>query len=886
MQGEAMSDDEARDSGLPQVPELRRKAEESLRAGKARPAEAVTEADARALLHELQVHQVELEMQNEELLRAQAAAEEESEKYYDLFDFAPVGYFLWDHDARILEVNLAGAALLGLDRNAAIQKRFRQFVAPENRPAFADFCRRVLTTGAMQTCEVKLQSHAQPVYVLVEGIAAQDRRRQGSLCRAAVVDITQQKCADELAAANRALQAEIAARKQAEEALRDSERRERQRAAELAVLLDAVPTPVFIAHDPDCSHITGNRMADDLLRNPSGAEASLTAPDDIRPRHFKAVKDGRELRNDELPAQRAARGVSVQDFEFSLVFADGTIRHVMGYGTPLRDEKGQPRGAVHVLVDITERKRAEAELKAAKEAAEAANVAKSQFLANISHELRTPMNAILGMIDVALPKAADPTVQDCLQTAKESADLLLTLLNDLLDSARIESGKLELESSPFSLRRMLEQITRVLSMRASENGLCFYCRMPEGMPDVMMGDRTRLQQVLLNLAGNAIKFTERGEVEISVRAISQDSEACLEFAVRDSGIGIPPSGQERLFQPFAQADASMARRFGGTGLGLSICKSLVELMGGRIWVESQVGKGSTFYFTVRLPLAKELPADFEAPVVVSAAASKLRILLVEDNPANQKLATYILQDRGHIVEIAGDGQEAVDLTEQTGYDVILMDVRMPRMNGLEATVAIRKREDGRRRVPIIAMTAHAMTDDCQRCLAGGMDGYLLKPVDARKMIAMVEGLAAGAPVAAAGASQPLPAPTESTGPPATAVFDPALALKRCLGKPDVLAQMIQFFFDDVEKLLPQIHSAWQRGDLTEVGQLGHRLKGTIAHLAAEHAREAALRVEHVGLSGGEQAEAEEAVRMLERECQVLKAALAEHRAATAPTEHD
>ena len=598
---------------------------------------------------------------------------------------------------------------------------------------------------------------------------------------------------------------------------------------------------------------------------------------------------------------------------FPLRRHDGEMRWHLSRAMPVCDKEGHVIKWFGTNTDITERMEMEQVLQQAKEAAEAANVAKSRFLANISHELRTPMNAILGMIDVALPKALDPTVLDCLQTAKGSADLLLTLLNDLLDSARIESGKLELESSPFSLRRMLDQITRVLSMRASENGLCFYCRMPEGTPDVVIGDRTRLQQVLLNLAGNAIKFTERGDVEISLRVVEETEEglgtgdwgleegkqpvapsshhlmpdpqslippATLEFAVRDTGIGIPPAGQEQLFQPFAQVDASMARRFGGTGLGLSICKSLVELMGGRIWVESQPGNGSTFYFTVRLPLAKELPADFEAPAVVSAAASKLRILLVEDNPANQKLATYILQDRGHIVEIAGDGQQAVDLSEQTSYDVILMDVRMPRMNGLEATAAVRKREDGRRRVPIIAMTAHAMTDDCQRCLAAGMDGYLLKPVDARKMIAMVEKLAAGSPVAAAGPSRLSPAPTESTDPPPMAVFDPALALKRCFGKQDVLAQMIQFFFDDVEKLLPQIHSALQRGDLTEVGQLGHRLKGTIAHLAAEHAGEAALRVERVGLSGGEQAEAEEAVRMLERECQVLKAALAEHQAAS------
>ncbi len=403
--------------------------------------------------------------------------------------------------------------------------------------------------------------------------------------------------------------------------------------------------------------------------------------------------------------------------------------------------------------------------------AEAANIAKGRFLANISHELRTPMNAILGMVDLALPKQADSTARDFLQTARQSADLLLSLLNDLLDSAKIESGKLELESAPFSLRRVLEQTARVLTVRASEKGIYFSSRIPPEVPDNLIGDQVRLRQILLNLGGNGIKFTEHGEVAIRVRIVEgsgkglgirdsglgEDKQPAtpdpqrlipavtLEFAVQDTGIGISPRDRQRIFHPFAQADASTTREFGGTGLGLTISSSLVGLMGGRIWVESEPGRGSTFYFTVRLPLAEEAPAEPGALHVRTAAAPALRILLAEDNPANQKLAAYILHERGHTVDIAGDGLQAVGMIPQNRYDVILMDVQMPGMDGLEATATIRKRENSDRRVPIIAMTAHAMKGDRERCLAVGMDAYLAKPINGHEMIALVEALAAGLP---------------------------------------------------------------------------------------------------------------------------------------------
>jgi PAS domain S-box-containing protein len=578
------------------------------------------------------------------------------------------------------------------------------------------------------------------------------------------------------------------------------------------------------------------------------------------------------IQEEEYILEHVRSGQRVEHLDTVRVAKDGRRLDVSITISPVKDREGRIIGASKIARDITERKRAEESLQRAKEAAEAANVAKSQFLANMSHELRTPMNAILGMIDVALPKAIEPTVRDCLQTAKGSADLLLALLNDLLDSAKIDSGKLELESAPFSLRRMLEQITRILALRASEKGLRFSCQLPEPTLDGIVGDRMRLQQVLLNLAGNAIKFTEYGDVRIGVRGLAREGDAWLEFEVRDTGIGIPPAVQQCLFQPFAQADASMSRRFGGTGLGLSICKNLIELMGGHIWVESELGKGSTFHFTLRLPLTKDLPSGSEEPGAAAASACvRRRILVVEDNPANQKLASYVLAERGHLVEVARDGREAISLTQSNRYDVILMDVQMPGTNGLEATAAIRNREAGAGRTPIIALTAHATRRDRDRCLAAGMDAYLSKPINAQEMIALVESLAGGLAPAVAPAAL-----SESPSRPSSPVFDAPLALKRCAGREDLLGEMAQCFLEEFRQLAPQIRAALEMDDLAEVGRLGHRLKGTIAYLGAKPAENAAVAVEEAGQGGGK-TEAEEAVRALEDECDALGKVLAAFR---------
>lgn len=654
---------------------------------------------------------------------------------------------------------------------------------------------------------------------------------------------------------------DITARKQAEE-------RYHRKAHEQDAILSNIPAFVFFK-DASLRYITANNaflllvgLSEEELAGKSDSDLFIRAEADrFRLHDLRVLETGEPLYN----------------VDETVTGSDGSVIRTTTSKIPYRNGNGTVAGIIGIAWDITRLREHEEQLARAREAADRANRAKSEFLAVMSHEIRTPMNAIIGTTELALNTELSDTQRGYLNMSLSAAHSLLGIINDILDLARIEAGRLELDEVEFSPRALVVETAEMMRVQAEKKGLSLASDIATGTPDPLLGDPGLLRQVLINLIGNAVKFTERGGITVRLEVTRPGSSeqgntgsettdlAMLVLSVKDTGIGIPAEMHDSIFEKFTQADSSTRRAYGGTGLGLAICRELALKMNGEMRVESEPGRGSTFYFSALLKKAagagvRTAPDRPAAAGAIHCDGVCLRILLAEDNEINQIMARDYLTRMGHSVSVAPGGREAISLLQTRVFDLVLMDVQMPDMDGIEVTRFVRENRDPRinRRIPIIAMTAHALKGDRERLIAAGMDDYIAKPIDWKKLDAIMKRAVLGSrretdETAAAGHGDGFVDTEIVTG-----------ILKTGHG---FFKELYGMFLESIPGRVQELNRTLGEGDFTSLRKTAHGLAGAAGSLGfttlTRLSREIEISLSHEGISPPA-ALVEDLVRELER----------------------